>query len=206
MSRATESFDLLGTLFKDLGLAESLKKAETPRKQMVYLGVMFDTVSMEMRVPPDKLEEIKSEIKIWARKTTITKKNLQSLLGKLFWVSKVVKYARAFMGRLLQQLRIMANNKDHFKVKLSDESRKDLKWWSRYLDHFNGIQLIINEDPFILTLEQMMDRTHELCAGDATPTGGGSMVWQILLVKATPCSATRPKHSYPHHCVGQTLG
>ena len=192
MSRATESFNLLGILFKDLGLAESLKKAETPRKQMVYLGVMFDTVSMEMRVPPDKLEEIKSEIKVWARKTMITKKNLQSLLGKLFWVSKVVKYARAFMGRLLQQLRMMANSKDHFKVKLSDESRKDLKWWSRYLDHFNGIQLIINEDPFILTLEQMMDRTYELCAGDATPTGGGAWFGRYYWSRPLPAQLQDP--------------
>jgi len=90
-------------LFADLGLDESLKKAEEPTHQMVYLGVMFDSVAMEMRVPPEKLAEIKAEIKLWTKKTTITKKNLQSLLGKLFWVAKVVKFARIFMGRLLQQ-------------------------------------------------------------------------------------------------------
>ena len=127
-----------------------------------------------MRVPPDKLAEIKSEIKTWARRTTINKKDLQSLLGKLFWVSKVVKYTRAFMGRLLQLLRNMTNCKDYIKVKLSEEARKDLKWWSRYLDHFNGVQLIIHEDPFVLTIDQMLDRTHQMCAGDATPLGGGA--------------------------------
>ena len=173
-ARANESFVLLARLFKDLGLDESIKKAEGPSNQMVYLGVEFDSVAMEMRVPADKLSEIKSEIQLWSRKTTITKKNLQSLLGKLFWVGKVVKFARVFMGRLLQQLRSMGDSKDHFKVKLSDESRKDIRWWARYLDHFNGIQLIVNEDPFLLTLDQMMDRPSDLCAGDATPTGGGA--------------------------------
>ena len=186
-ARASESFHLLARLFKDLGLDESIKKAEGPSNQMVYLGVMFDSAAMEMRVPPDKLSEIKSEIQLWTRKTTITKKNLQSLLGKLFWVGKVVKYARVFMGRLLQQLRSMGVSKDHFKVKLSDESMKDLKWWARYLDHFNGIQLIVNEDPFLLTLEQMMDRPSDLCAGDATPTGGGAwydkFFWSRMLPK-----------------------
>jgi hypothetical protein len=78
------------------------------------------------------------------------------------------------MGRLLQQLRTLAMVKDNFKVKLGEESRKDLRWWSRYLDHFNGIQMIVNEDPFLLNLDQMMDRPFDLCAGDATPTGGGA--------------------------------
>ena len=96
-ARANESFTLLARLFKDLGLNESIKKAEGPSNQMVYLGVEFDSVAMEMRVPADKLAEIKSEIQLWSRKTTITKKNLQSLLGKLFWVGKVVKFARVFL-------------------------------------------------------------------------------------------------------------
>ena len=174
LARAADSFTQLSSLFQDLGLDESIKKAEGPSNQMVYLGVMFDSNAMEMRVPPDKLTEVKAEIKLWTRKTTITKRNLQSLLGKLFWVAKVVKFARAFMGRLLQQLRTLANVKDNFKVKLAEESRKDLRWWSRYLDHFNGIQMIINEDPFLLDLDQMMDRPSDLCAGDATPTGGGA--------------------------------
>ena len=60
-----------------------------------------------MSVPPDKITEIKAEIGRWVRKTTITKKKLQSLLGKLFWVAKVVKYAKPIMGRLLRQLRSM---------------------------------------------------------------------------------------------------
>ena len=172
--RALESFNLLAGLFKDLGLDESERKAEAPSNRMVYLGVMFDSVAMEMRVPPEKLAEIKSEIKLWARKSVITKKNLQSLLGKLFWVAKVVKFARVFMGRLLQQLRTMGESSENPKVRLTEESKKDLKWWARYLEHFNGIQLIIEEDPFNLSLSQMMDRPADLCAGDATPVAGGA--------------------------------
>ena len=173
LDRAIESFTLLKVLMDDLGLEESVKKAEAPAQEMIYLGVMFDTVNMEMRVPPEKLAEIKSEIGGWSRKSTITRKNLQSLLGKLFWVSRVVRLARIFMGRLLQQLRDMSNMGENKKVRLSDNSRKDLKWWSRYLEHFNGITMIIEEDPFTLELSQMLDRPHDVYAGDATPVGGG---------------------------------
>ena len=172
--RAIESFTQLKRLLDDLGLEESVKKAEAPNTQMTYLGVMFDSESMSMRVPPDKLAEIKSEIGKWVKKTTITKQNLQSLLGKLFWVARVIRYARVFMGRLLQQLRSMSSMTDKSKVTLTDESRKDLKWWRTYLDHFNGIQMIVEEDPFPLELEQMLDRPYDLCAGDATPMGCGA--------------------------------
>ena len=173
LGRAMESFTRLKVLMDDLGLEESDKKAEAPARQMVYLGVMFDSSAMEMRVPPEKLAEIKSEIGQWSKKTTITRKNLQSLLGKLFWVSRVVRLARIFMGRLLQQLRDMSNMGDNTKVKLSADSRKDLKWWSRYLEHFNGIQMIVEEDPFLLDLSQLLDTPHDVYAGDATPMGGG---------------------------------
>ena len=184
-ARAEESFDKLKVLMDDLGLEESSKKAEAPTQELVYLGVMFDSVAMEMRVPPDKLAEIKSEIGKWSRKTTITKKNLQSLLGKLFWVSRVVRLARVFMGRLLQLLRDMAPTGDNTKVKLPVEAGKDLKWWDRFLDHFNGIQMITEEDPFPLELSQLLDKPFDVYAGDATPMGGGGFYgrqyWSRLL-------------------------
>ena len=183
--RAEESFTKLKHLMDDLGLEESTKKAEAPTNQLVYLGVLFDSIAMQMRVPPEKLSEIKSEIGQWSRKTTITRKNLQSLLGKLFWVSRVVRLARVFMGRLLQQLRSMANIGENAKVKLSEDSRKDLKWWARYLEHFNGIQMIIEEDPFPLELSQLLDKPFEVYAGDATPVGGGgwfgNQYWSRML-------------------------
>ena len=129
---------------------------------------------MEMSVPPDKLAEIKEEIRRWELKTTINKKELQSLLGKLFWVAKVVHYSRAFMGRLLEQLRSISKVHDKKKIKFSEESRKDIRWWNRNLEDFNDISMIVNEDPIPLSYEQLLDAPHEIMAGDATPTGGGA--------------------------------
>ena len=98
---------------------------------------------------------------------------MQSLLEKLLWISRVVRLARAFMGRLLQQLRALTGVGDNTTVSLTGDSRKDLLWWGRYLDHFNGIQMIIDEDSFPLELNQMLDRPYDVYAGDATPVGGG---------------------------------
>ena len=172
--RANAAYTKLHWLLGDLGLDESIKKAEAPSTCMTYLGVQFNSVDMTMSVPPDKLTEIKAEISLWKRKTTVTKKQLQSLLGKLFWVARVVQHARPFMGRLLAQLRTMTSLKDSHKLKFTDESRKDILWWSHYLEKFNGINMMVNEDPIPLSLDQLLDYPHAVCAGDATPTGGGA--------------------------------
>lgn len=172
--QAQRSFLGLAALFKDLGLAESPSKAHPPSRKMVYLGVHFDTEKMEMSVPTEKLAELKAEIDMWARKTTITRKNLQSLLGRLFWVAKVVKFSRVFMGRLLAQLRDMSSTKDHVKVKLEEQSRRDLLWWSRFLRTYNGVSMIMNEEAIPLTLEQLIDTPDKVCAGDSTPSGLGA--------------------------------
>ena len=193
LPRALESFTLLKTLMDDLGLQESTKKAEPPSTQLVYLGVLFDSEALQMRVPPEKLAEIKSEIGQWSRKTTMTRKTLQSLLGKLFWVSRVVRLARVFMGRLLHQLRTMSSLGDNVKEKLSEESRKDLKWWARYLEHFNGIQMIVEEEPFPLELSQMLDRTQEVYAGDATPVGAGGWHGTQYWCRKLPLHLQDPK-------------
>ena len=192
-ARALASFHALGWLLADLGLAESEKKAEPPTTKITYLGVEFDSVQMTMSVPPDKITEIKAEIGKWVRRTTITKKELQSLLGKLFWVAKVVKYARAFMGRLLMQLRTMADQKDSKKVKLQDETRKDIMWWDKYLVEFNGISMIINDDPIPLSYSQLLDSPHNICAGDATPMGGGAWHGREYWSSNLPESLQDPK-------------
>ena len=96
--RADSSFNCLGTLLIELGLAKSIEKARAPSTEMVYLGVQFNSIAMTMSVPPDKLAEVKEEIERWYRKTTAAKKPLQSLLGKLFWISCVVQH---FYGTLV---------------------------------------------------------------------------------------------------------
>ena len=172
--RASAAFDALAKLFEDLGLRESKSKAHPPSTCMPYLGVEFDTLAMVMRVPAEKVEEVRTELNKWARKTTASKKGLQQLLRRLFWVSRCVKYSRGFMSRLLIQLKSMHKLPDHKKVPLSEDCREDIKWWDRYLRRFNGTELIYPTDPLDLTLDQLLDTSAVVNCGDAQPMGGGS--------------------------------
>ena len=174
LERANASFDALAVLLADLGLRESKSKAHPPSTCMPYLGVEFDTVAMVMRVPPEKVAELQEIVHDWSRKTTTTKKNLQQLLGKLFWVARCIRFSRGFISRLLAQLRSMHKLADNKKAPLSEDCRQDIRWWNRYLRQFNGCELLYPSHPMDLTLDQLLDTDALVNCGDAQPMGGGS--------------------------------
>ena len=174
LARATASFSALGNLLIELGLEESLDKAHPPSTKMPYLGVLFDTVAMTMSIPPEKLQEVRSEVQLWLKKTTATKKNLQKLLGKLFWISRCVKFSRSFMARLLGQLKLHSTVGDNKKLKLSQDCMADIFWWDRYLRRFNGVEILYPSDPISLSLEQLLESSFLVNCGDAQMMGGGS--------------------------------
>ena len=172
--RAMQSSVALSDLLEDLGLVESVDKYHPPSTCMPYLGVMFDSVKQTMSVPPEKLSELREEIDKWKRKTTATKKTLQQLLGKLYWVSRCVRFSRPFIGRLLQQLKTMHLLPDNKKVALSSDSKLDILWWQRYLRKFNGVELIYIDEPMNLSLSQLLETGALVNCGDAQFWGGGS--------------------------------
>ena len=87
-SLAPTPFTLMGILLEELGLCESRDKAIAPCQVLTYLGIQFDTRVLEMRVDEAKCSELKTVLKKWLNKTVAFKTDLQSILGKLLWVSK----------------------------------------------------------------------------------------------------------------------
>jgi hypothetical protein len=72
---------------------------------MTFLGVTFDTVSMTLEVTPERVVEISLLVQSWLRKKKASLKELQSLLGKLHFISSCVRPGRVFVNRLLSWLR-----------------------------------------------------------------------------------------------------
>ena len=164
-TRAWEAFYFMAGLLAELGLAEAPSKACAPSTDMVYLGVRFDTVRQEKSVPPDRLEEVTTLLESWRTKTKATKAQLQSLVGKLMWVAKVVRHSRPFVCRLLAELRRLHAAPQSAKVTLDSEVMKDITWWLTFLPNFNGVEFLLPPAPGAEYLS---------CWGDACPSGGGA--------------------------------
>ena len=129
---ATEKFDLMCKTMTDLGLPLNRDKVEPPDVHMVIMGI--SVINKTIAIPSGKMGEIMGAVEDFDKKTFMTKRELQSLLGCLFYVSKVVQPARGFLNRMLQTLRQMQG----YRQKIDIEFKKDLRWFKLFLTSFNG--------------------------------------------------------------------
>ena len=135
-SKIDATFSRLQGLLQELGLTVSAKKLVAPSTQVTCLGIVVDTVALSVSIPSDKLSDIKSICSQWDTKQYCTKKELQSLLGLLLYVTKCIKYARYFLNRMLMLLR---ENAHCNRIRITEEFRRDLRWFNAFLPVFNGV-------------------------------------------------------------------
>ena len=136
---AEDTFQKLKILLFELGLEVSPDK-EFPPSSMIFLGILYDTAAMTISIPADKLKEIKSLIRTWLSKPDATVLELQSLMGKLSYVCSCICPGRLFMQRLLNVLCSHYSTLGSFQILA--ELFDDLKWWSAFLNVYNGVSLI----------------------------------------------------------------
>ena len=117
----------------------NVAKACPPATVQIVLGVLINTVEGTVSVPEERMQEIISLVSEWQGKVKSTKIELQSLIGKLQYVTKCVLQSRVFLNRLLETLRSMKRKKS---IRLSESFQKDLKWWSMFIEKYNGVSFI----------------------------------------------------------------
>lgn len=130
---------LLGTLqhiADRFGVPLAPEKTEGPTSTIVFLGIEIDSMGMECRLPVDKLENLKAEVRGTIGKRKVQLRQLQSLLGKLNFACRIMPMGRAFCRRL-SAATAGVTAPTHF-VTLNKEHREDLEVWHEFLDSFNG--------------------------------------------------------------------
>ena len=90
---------------------------------------------MKVTVPTKKLHDIIEESKRWPSKKTATRKQIQSLAGKLVHISQCVRPARKFMTRILHTLR---NAPPTGHTDIDNEFHRDITWFVSFAHRFNG--------------------------------------------------------------------
>ena len=101
---------------------------------MVIMGNHVDMVERRIAIPHDKKGEIVQAVEDFSTKTFMTKRKLQSLLGKLLYINKIIQPARGFLNRMLQTLRKMQGRR----MRINSDFKKDLYWFKWFLQDFNG--------------------------------------------------------------------
>ncbi|XP_069138816.1 uncharacterized protein [Argopecten irradians] len=128
-------------LCQRVGIPIKHTKTVQPTTVITFLGVEIDTVQMEARLPPDKVEKINSLLSAFGSRKKVTLKELQSLIGLLNFACCVVLPGRPFLRRLINLTKGIT--KPYFRIRLNTEARLDIRAWQEFIASFNGVSLIL---------------------------------------------------------------
>ena len=125
---------------EELGVPIAPDKTDGPTTCITFLGIEIDTINMTIRLPAEKLSQVKEVLRLWGDRNKCTKRELLSLIGLLAFASKVVKPGRTFLRRLID-LSTTVSSLDHF-IYLNLEARADISWWAHFLPDWHGVEII----------------------------------------------------------------
>ena len=148
-------------LLTELGFNINWEKAVAPTQRLTFLGIEIDTVLRQLCLPDSKLCELRQLLSDTLLKRSITKRELQSLVGKLNFAARVVFGGRTFLRRIIDVTNTLS--RPHHHVRINTSLRADLLWWARFLSVFNGKAFFVASTPTAL----------EEFSTDACPIGGG---------------------------------
>lgn len=97
---------------------------------------MTPTGLNELRLPAEKLLHLQSALRQWVERKPCTKRELESLLGHLSHAATVVKQGRTFLQQLFPLLSL--DRASHHFIRLNAGARADSRWWSAFLQDWNG--------------------------------------------------------------------
>ena len=68
------------------------------------------------------------------------KRELLSIIGKLIFISRVVRAGRTFVRRMIDLAKTVKHL--HYRVKLNAVMKADIEWWITYLPTWNGVSFM----------------------------------------------------------------
>ncbi len=151
-----------------LGMPLEESKEEGPSEVLTFLGLEIDSIKMEVRLPQEKLMEMRALLKRWRGMKACKRRDLESLVGSLNHACKAIMPGRAFKRRL-QDLMTSEKSRDRV-VRLNVEARADIEWWYRFGLEWNGTALMKS----VVLDGQPME---EMCT-DASGNWGCGAVWR----------------------------
>ena len=123
-------------LLRHLGFQINYKKIEGPTREITFLGIVLNSITMNLSIPEEKLRDVESTMKSFLTSQKVNKRKIQSLVGKLNWITQCIYGGRFHMRRLIDRCNTL--KKPWHRTHLTTEMRKDILWWLSFMRSFNG--------------------------------------------------------------------
>ena len=142
-----EIFNCLVKLLQELGFQISWHKVIPRTQALIFLGILINSVTQTLELPQDKLVALQDLVQAFLHQHRASKRQLQSLAGKLSSACRVVYGGRTILCGILDAMNAMLSSSARYR--LSPEFYADLTWWAEFLKLFNGKQLFLDSRPVV---------------------------------------------------------
>lgn len=141
-SECADTLEVFRQICKSWGVPLAEDKTVEPVEILTFLGIDFDTLKMELRLPSDKLNELKQTLEFFIQTEKVTLRQLQSLIGMLNFACQAVVPGRAFCRRLIDATCNI--QKPHYRIRVTNAMREDLQVWVVFLSQYNGVSVMLD--------------------------------------------------------------
>lgn len=125
---------------EELGVMMSANKRWPPAHEMTFTGVHFDLTKMVVSVTDDRRKATLENLQALLGQAKISLKKLESLLGRLLFIVKVMPPARVLLNRLITAKCRVHEGQRY--VRLNTALRADLVMFARILSLWSGLSLL----------------------------------------------------------------
>jgi hypothetical protein len=114
-----------------------------PTRRVQWLGIELCSETLRSYVSDQRRQHVLKELEHWKERKSCTRRQLESLIGALFFITQVVTWGKAFLGRLIRASCTVKGH-DH-KICLSRKCpgfKLDIAWWLEYLPDWGGCSVL----------------------------------------------------------------
>lgn len=131
-------------LLEQLGFMLNLKKSSLkPQQSIKFLGFVYDTLTMTISLPYEKIKNIKRCIQEFLKKKGCTIRDLARLIGRLVAACPATRYG-FIHTKSLEKIKHSSLRRKHKnynkKIIIPQSVRYELKWWQRNIGNGQSIK------------------------------------------------------------------
>jgi hypothetical protein len=124
-----------------VGLTKAPEK-DSNGTTVTHLGFEFDSVNMEVRLPPNKKLRALRAVHQLLNASSVSFSALEEALGFLSHCCQVVPLGRPFLRRMFSLLHRPTRRFPRGRTRITPMARKDLKWWLSFLASWSSVSMI----------------------------------------------------------------
>ena len=186
MHTARQQLQTIIAAFHDLNIPLAEDKIEGPSTIITYLGIIINSLLMTIEIPEERYNDSLTYLHDWLQRRTCTQRQIKSLIGKLGFISKVVRPGRLFSRRLIDLSTTV--KRLHHHITLNSEAKADIKWWLEFLPTWSSSSMIPPSNSILAS--------DMLLFSDASDIGFGAIFGNAWIQGSWPTGKSKPSIAY----------